>query len=106
MTFFELGSADDDNFIYVNGSLVEEGDWGIIWGDGNTADIQMSLEEANAYVENFTPSTQWYEPENDQPYGPWFAAGGTFSGTSLFAGSEFAVSAPEGPDLSVWLNAA
>ncbi|MES2145213.1 MAG: hypothetical protein V4516_12855, partial [Pseudomonadota bacterium] len=106
VNFYELGGPGDDNFIYVNGAVVDEGTWGIIWGNGTTPDVQMELQEANDYVENFIPGVGWYEPENDQPYGPWYAAGGAFSGTGLSASGAFEASAPAAPDLSAWLNAA
>ena len=30
--FFELGSADDEIFIVVNGQTIDEGTWGVVWG--------------------------------------------------------------------------
>lgn len=32
VNFFELGTADDDISIVVNGQTIEEGNWGVVWG--------------------------------------------------------------------------
>jgi Ca2+-binding RTX toxin-like protein len=103
VSFFELGEADDEFFIEVNGARVDEGNWGVVWGDGISTDVLMTLDEAQSYIDNFVSSPYWSEPTDPRAYGSFFLAGGSFTGTALAASGGFTAPTPPDTGISDWL---
>jgi Ca2+-binding RTX toxin-like protein len=106
VSFFELGEADDEFFIEVNGARVDEGNWGVVWGDGISTDVLMTLDEAQSYIDNFVSIPYWSEPTDPRAYGSFFVAGGSFTGTALAASGGFTAPTPPDTGISDWLLAA
>lgn len=107
VNFFELGSPEDDEFIFVNGMRVDEGTVGVVWGIEGAPDLLMTQEQALDYIENFDTTPYWYEPEDPRPYGAFFVAGGAFNGQALSTNGGFTGTTPEDiPGIADWLAAA
>ena len=104
VNFFERGSADDDISIVVNGQTIEEGTWGVVWGGEGTPDLLMTLTQAQDYIDAFDTTPSWPEPTDPRPYGPFFVAGGAFSGQALGTNGRFVAAAPPDLPISDWLT--
>lgn len=102
VNFFELGTADDDEFIVVNGQTIEEDTWGVVWGSEGTPDLLMTQNEAQDYIDAFDTTPYWQEPTDPRAYGPFFVVDGMFTGSTLVASGQFSLVATPDSIISDW----
>jgi RTX calcium-binding nonapeptide repeat (4 copies) len=67
---------------------------------------KASQEAARSFLRAFHPTAFVVEASTDDPVGFWYAAGGSFAGSSLYANGSVGATMPDGSVLADWLLAA